>query len=522
MRAGLYVRLSKEDEKGKLAGIDSIAVQTADGREAISSQGWDFQDKHLFVDDDVSGRAIKRDGWSGMLQAASRGEFSILVMRDLDRFARYEPARQMATLIDLFDRGVRVWTYKDRNFVKLAGPESIVTYARAIASEQYVEALRTNITAGLRRRVLEGRAVKQPPLGYRIEDQGSAGKRWVFEPDEVGKVLHVGKLFVELRSLNGTAAKLNEEGIRAPEGGMWRSFGVRKILTRPLYRGFYTHADLVIPHPELRIWTPEMEAQIDQILAKPTKPWGRTPRHLSTRFVRCGVCGGSLVATSSQRSKYASLVCDRQRSKACSGIGYRSEPAVDQAVVAAVGLAVTDEIWVRTKQLLRDALNAQRNADEQEAEIDRLRRDVQTAERRVRNLTDSLAEADSSGERAVVFQALRAEAKRLELAKSGLAQAESRPTRERPESILDEAERRVMALRETLARGGVAAIPAVEAILGPEKFTATRAEGGGWQLTATVATAHLYVGSSTGEKAKIKGQLPKAPPPPASSLSQEE
>src|SRR5262249_26456454 len=154
-RAALYVRLSREDTVGKAAGCDSIKVQTEDGTEAIRAQDWEFDPKRqLFVDDDVSGRTVKRDGWSEMIAAASRGEFSILVARDLDRVARYEPARQMATLIDLFDRGVRVWTYKDRAFVKLSGAESIVTYARAIASEQYVESLRTNVTAGLRKRAL--------------------------------------------------------------------------------------------------------------------------------------------------------------------------------------------------------------------------------------------------------------------------------------------------------------------------------------------------------------------------------
>src|SRR5215470_11131652 len=36
--AALYVRLSKEDKEGKAAGVDSIAVQTADGTEAIRAQ----------------------------------------------------------------------------------------------------------------------------------------------------------------------------------------------------------------------------------------------------------------------------------------------------------------------------------------------------------------------------------------------------------------------------------------------------------------------------------------------------
>ena len=65
-------------------------------------------DRHTFEDDDVSGTKVKRvKGWDPLIAAAMRREFSILVVRDIDRIARYEPARAMATLIQLlvFRRG---------------------------------------------------------------------------------------------------------------------------------------------------------------------------------------------------------------------------------------------------------------------------------------------------------------------------------------------------------------------------------------------------------------------------------
>src|SRR5277367_449855 len=159
--AALYARLSREDVDGKHAGCDSIKVQKTDGAEAILSQGWSFnRDRHTFEDDDVSGTKIKRRGWDALLVAAVRREFSVLVVRDMDRIARYEPARAMATLIQLLDLGVRAWTYKDRAFVKLEGTESILTYVKAIAAQQYSKSIQTNVLAALRRRALEGRAGK--------------------------------------------------------------------------------------------------------------------------------------------------------------------------------------------------------------------------------------------------------------------------------------------------------------------------------------------------------------------------
>jgi DNA invertase Pin-like site-specific DNA recombinase len=252
--AALYVRLSKEDREGKAAGVDSIAVQTADGTDAIKAQGWGFDPRrHLFVDDDVSGRKVERDGWGCMLDAAKRGEFSILVVREMSRVARYEPARQMKTMIELADLGVRVWTYSDRTFPPLNGAESIVTYAKAIASQQYVETIRTNAINAINKRALAGQAVKQGGLGYRIEDQGANGKRWVIVPEEAATVRHIAALFIASKSVHGTAKRLNEEGIATPWGASWRANGVTALLRRPLLRGFFQHGDVQIPHPELRL-----------------------------------------------------------------------------------------------------------------------------------------------------------------------------------------------------------------------------------------------------------------------------
>ncbi len=517
-RAALYVRLSKEDKDGKKAGVDSIAVQTEAGTEAIRTQGWDFDPKrHIFVDDDVSGRLVQRDGWGDMLATASRGEFSILVIRDLDRFARYEPARQMGTLIDLFDRGVRVWCYKDCNFVRLSGAESIVTYAKAIASEAYVETLRTNTIAAIDKRALAGQAIKQGGLGYEIEDQGALGKRWVIVPEQRERVLYISRIFIDTESVNATARRLNDEGFPTPWGAKWRANSVTALLQRPLYRGFYKYGDHIIPHPELRIWTPEMEEQIDALLARPAKPWSNAPRHLSTPFLRCAKCGGVLAATRSRKSGCWSLTCDRSRTKGCEGIGYRKEAEVDRALVAAASSVLDDGIWNRVKEILRAALEEQRQADNHEAEVDRLRRDVQGAERKVRNLTESVADADTKEERAPLMQALKDTSKRLEALRARLEAAKAAPTPGSAESILDAADAAVEDSRATLARGGVEARPAVAAVLGEEKLMVDRhPERKAWVISGRAQVGRMYVELFKGPSSTCRRRPRRRPRSPAS------
>ncbi len=503
--AALYVRLSKEDKHGKQAGCDSIKVQSADGTDAIQNQGWAFDgDRHVFEDDDVSGTTLRRRGWDALIAAAKRREFSILVVRDLARLSRYEPARTMATLVELRDLGVRVWSYKKREFLPLDGLDAILTFVDAIGNQQYVESIRTNTRAALRKRAAEGRAVNRPTFGYRIEDHGPSGKRWVIDPEGAATCHRVASTLIGTGSFFGAARRLNDEGVRASKGRAWSGSTVRELVRRTIYRGVYEYGSrgedaVVVDHPELRIWTPDEEAAIDSVLARPSKPWGAAAvRHMSTRVVRCGLCGGALISTSSKRSKGSSLRCAKRQVRGCPGIGYKREHMVDAAVCAAVAGLVTGEVWERCKATLRDALAAQVETDQRAAEVDRLRRDVAASARRVRNLTESVAEEDDATARGSLREALRAEGKRLDGLKGALARAEAAPAPESPAAVLEEAERAVDAFRAALSAGGAQAAEAIGAVLGEEKFTATR-EGERWVLTARANPGGMF-GTSAGTR----------------------
>ncbi len=503
--AALYGRLSREDVDGRHAGCDSIAVQTRDGTKAIRAERWAFDpDRHIFVDDDVSGTTLHRRGWDALLAAAKRGEFQILVVRDQDRIARYEPARAMMTLLQLRDMGVRVWCYKDRAFPPLDGFESILTYVKAITAQQYVESIRHNVTAKLDLLAADGRPTNRPSFGYRIA-KGADGKRWEIDPDKVATVHRVAACFIETRSYFGASNLLNAEGLRASKGGPWSPQAVQQLLQRPIYRGVYekgrrssrgAEAVQVIPHPELRIWTDEEEAELDRILARPSRPWDTTPRHLATRAVRCGLCGGRLIACRSKRSKGMDVFCNSRRYGGCGGIGRKKEAAVDAAIVRTLADFLNGDIWAETMTIVADALHAEREADDREAEVARLRREVATTAKRVASLTEAVAEAADRTARSLLLDKLGPEADRLEKMRVALRRAEAAPAPADPAEILREAERGVEDLRAGLARGGGDAFAAVGAILGPRGKFIARREGNDWHMTASASLAGLFVPSS--------------------------
>ena len=133
MRALLYVRLSREDLKGKAEGIDSTRVQTMDGKAVIADLGWTLHS--VQVDDDVSGTLIDRPGLATVRAAAHNHEIDVVVFRCLDRLTRLEAARTMALLLELLDLGVRVYDYEKRRFISLSGTEGLLTYVEAMKAE---------------------------------------------------------------------------------------------------------------------------------------------------------------------------------------------------------------------------------------------------------------------------------------------------------------------------------------------------------------------------------------------------
>lgn len=229
IRAALYVRLSKEDTRGRMLGIESTQVQTADGTAAIEAQGWTL--KKVYVDDGFTGTTLERPGLNQLRDAARRRELDVVVVRDQDRLGRVEPVDMMALFAELRAHSVRVWSYKTKTFIQLQGLESIVTFIGAITAQQEAAKASSRIKDALAARAREGRATKFAPFGYAIETREGTGKRWVIDPQQREVVLHIARLFVQTRTLNGTATRLNEEGVRPPRAEIWRTSMLRQLLS---------------------------------------------------------------------------------------------------------------------------------------------------------------------------------------------------------------------------------------------------------------------------------------------------
>jgi hypothetical protein len=167
---------------------------------------------------------------------------------------------------------------------------------------------------------------------------------------------------------------------------------------------------------------------------------------------------------------------------------------------------LTDEILEQVLTIVRQTLNVTAHASTREIEIDRLNRDLKQAEKRVQNLTDAVADADSKDVRASLFAALRDEQKRMADLRASLDEAKASPLPLDPKTVLKHMEGRIRDLRARLAVGGIDALPAVLAILGEERFTATRTADG-WVLKARVSSGFLFDKDDRNQRASITGDV---------------
>jgi site-specific DNA recombinase len=514
LRATIYTRFSSDDQDS-----DSCAVQERRARQAIEGNAWTLANVPHFEDDGVSGREmVRRPGFAQLLASAASKAFDVVVVRDLDRFARAEPARVLGVLQSLADAGVSVWQYTTRDFVRLDGENVLLSAFKAYGNRAEALKASSRIREKLKDSDEAGTFTCAAPYGFKNQrkhkrtgeigvflDRKSTVGVIVRHPEQFPILLLIADLFLKLGTYNAVAAELNRRLVPDPGGQQnWQSQSVRAILVNPLYRGKLVRSRRVtveragsivrVPNkpedvrtydrPELKVWDDETAAKLDaQIKARArVTTWSVGLRkHLSSGFVRCP-CGGTITTSASNRSRAKQYCCTRVKAGACTaGLGYRNEAAVDAAVIAACAAALTDEVVTRTREIIAEALAALGRTDTRVMERDRLTREIATAERRIEAARELVL--DSMGaERDDHRASLRRQLDRLAALQGQLREVDAQEAPPDPRALLEDFDGRIRGLRETLAAGGLGALPVIQAILGGQRLTAIRTPDGCWEL----------------------------------------
>ena len=229
-RAIGYVRVSTEEQANKGHGLQ---VQESAIRAFAESQGYELAD--VIGDHGVSGATPppERPGFARVVDHAEAGGFVLLVWK-FDRFSRNIRHALNTVQEVLTPRNVELRSVTEAaiDTGSTMGRMIFSIFAGMAEGERETITLRTK-SGRLAKARKGGIACGTAPLGYRRREDGSLAV------DE-GQARTV-RLIYELRRdglrYQDIADKLNVEGLRGRDGGMWRKGSVGKILGNPKFKG---------------------------------------------------------------------------------------------------------------------------------------------------------------------------------------------------------------------------------------------------------------------------------------------
>src|SRR5258708_15826181 len=283
-RAAIYTRISL-DLAGDAHGVGN--QDDACDRHA-GARGFVVEDRHRYCDNDISASNGKhRPGYAGLMAAAARREFDVIVVFHTSRIWRSR--RERADAMEMLRQAVV-------SVVSVKGPslDMSTAYGRGMAGllgefdtmETEVKAERQVLAAA--QRAENGK----PPLGTRL--MGYTPKGEVIE-SEAAAVRGMFERFHAGASLREIVTWLNDTGVPARHGRAWSPSSVRSILANPRYCGRAVYMGKANGHAGT--WTPVVsEAVWDLVNVRLSDPRRRTQagtdrRHLGSSLYECGISG---------------------------------------------------------------------------------------------------------------------------------------------------------------------------------------------------------------------------------------
>lgn len=248
--AGLYLRLSKEDEAQGQSG--SISNQRILLERYVQEQGWEVAG--CYIDDGYSGLHFDRPGFQRLLSDIEAGMVNLVLTKDLSRLGRdyidtgyylerYFPSRQVRyiALVDGID------TFDPSSAQNDMGP------FKSVMNDLYAKDISKKVRAVMDTKREAGQFIGAfAPYGYQKD---AKNKNQLFIDGPAAEV--VRRIFEEYlagQSMAGIARRLSQEGVLPPARykteiqrlpyhnanavqGVWRAETIRTILGNPTYAG---------------------------------------------------------------------------------------------------------------------------------------------------------------------------------------------------------------------------------------------------------------------------------------------
>lgn len=399
-KVAVYIRWST-DEQGQGT---TLAVQREACEHYCRSQGWNFREDLVFVDDGFSAGDLQRPALTRLREAVRAGLVECVVVYKLDRLSR--------NLLDCVwlvrqEWGGRCALFSTRENFDTSSPVGQMVFNILVSFAEFERnMIRERTLSGKRKRAEQGRnAGQRYPYGYR---KGSGGG-WELDGRDgepgglAGPAAIVRRIFTEYLSGAGTvtiAQRLNAEGIPAPMGGQWRAGAIARILGNPVYAGRYLYgrqrggpgrredgpAPAVGAVPGI-----VTEAEFAAVQRRRRERAASPPRALHGGFLlsgiaRCRRCGGALTGATGRHKRYYVCSSRARRPAACDGAWIDAE-RLEAALLAEIRALIPPpdarqqigRLQAEIRQRIREHTHAVALARAEAAAVERKRRRLDEA-----------------------------------------------------------------------------------------------------------------------------------------------
>lgn len=396
IKAVIYARFSSHGQREQ-----SIEGQLLDCHEYAKREGIVVIDE--YVDRAKTGRLDDRPAFQRMIKDASRGQFQVVLVWMLDRFARnrYDSAIYKQRLRKY---GVRVVSVKE-NISE--GPEGIILEGVLESVAEYYSAnLSSNIRRGQRENISGGlHCGGRTPFGFK-----SVGVKLVPDERNAPIIREVFRRYADGTSKTDIVKWLGETGARTNKGKPFTFSSFNRTLSNTTYIGrLMRNGEEIEGAAE-----PIIEQDVFDRVQERLKATARAPAASKAKVEYmlqgkgfCGHCGNTLIGESGRGSKgatYNYYTCSaRKRRRTCKKANERKDDLERYIVTQTVDYVLSPGMIAKIAQAVVSQYEKEFSASKV-AELERL---VSRLDQDMRNLVDSLTDAPKAA-RPVIYEKMEA------------------------------------------------------------------------------------------------------------------
>jgi site-specific DNA recombinase len=339
------MREKSTEQNGVGDEAKSVTRQIEHARAYAAKKGWTIDERHIYVDDGISGaESSNRPSFVRLMNALRpRAPFETSIVSELSRLGR-EQLETGYAVKQVSQAGVQIVSYLEDKAILLDTPtDKFLMSAVNFVDEMERERIRQRVTDALDRKAVKGYVTGGACFGYtNVEVFGLGGKRAHVVRDvreaEAAVVRRIFALCAAGKGVKTIAKTLNAESAPAPSPRhdrprSWTPSSVHAVLHRRAYVGevvyhmtrrrdrwgqrtFQRRPEsewLTIAEPTRRIVSDEAwEAAYHRLAASAAtylrRVWGRPPTGIESKYLlsglsRCGLCGGSMIAHNSTHGR---------------------------------------------------------------------------------------------------------------------------------------------------------------------------------------------------------------------------